>query len=165
MDKVIISFFLIIAALTANAQADTVRLKEVTIYGGAVSRYSSGTKVIQFRQDDETGLLNKALTEETAAYFKSYGNNQLSTISFRGTSASHTAVLWNGININSPTLGQTDFALLPVFLMEDIAVQYGTASSQYGTDALGGSIILSQSAPRFQRGTRLQLQQQNGSFG
>jgi vitamin B12 transporter len=158
----------LLMAMTVQASAqrkDSVVLGEVQVYGLPMSRYSAGTKVLQLQGENESGFMNKIVGDETTSYFKNYGNNQLSTIAFRGTSASQTAVLWNGININSPTLGQTDFTLLPVFLMEDIAVQYGTASSQYGSDALGGSIILGQARPHFSNDFNLQVQQQTGSFG
>ena len=56
----------------------------------------------------------------------------LSTISFRGTGAGHTSVIWNGVNINQPTIGQTDFSLFPVFAFDDIRIFYGASSSIFG---------------------------------
>ena len=105
------------------------------------------------------------LINDTPFYFKTYGNNQLSTIAFRGTSASQTAVLWNGMNINSPTLGQTDFSLIPLFLFDDVSVRYGSASSLYGSDAIGGSIIIGHKAPTFKKNFDGTIYQQAGSFG
>jgi iron complex outermembrane receptor protein len=159
------SIFLLFIVNFAFAQTDTVRLNEVTIYGIPAARYSAGTKLVQLHPDHEGNMLNTALSEATNAYFKNYGNGQLSTIAFRGTSASQTAVLWNGININLPSLGQTDFSLLPVFLMEEMAVQYGTTSSMYGSDAIGGSVILSPTSSTYEKHVRVEAQQQIGSFG
>src|SRR4051812_33013156 len=110
--------FFLVAMMGYAQQTDTVKtayLQEVSIYGMPVTRYATGTKVDHI---DATGtsLLNNALSQSSSIYFKNYGNDQLSTIAFRGTSSSHTAVLWNGMNISSPTLGQTDFSLLPSFL-------------------------------------------------
>ena len=40
------------------------------------------------------------LTFNSSIFVKSYGRATLSTVSFRGTSASHTQVTWNGMRIN-----------------------------------------------------------------
>jgi len=55
--------------------------------------------------------LNEVLRENAGLYLKNYGNGQLSSITIRGTSAAQTDVLWNGIKLNSPSLGQVDFSL------------------------------------------------------
>ena len=89
----------------------TVRatLPERFLAGQKIQRINS-TTLLQFR----FGLLTDLLQFNTPLAFKSYGPGQLATVSFRGTSANHTAVLWNGIDINQPNLGQTDFSTLPV---------------------------------------------------
>jgi iron complex outermembrane receptor protein len=69
------------------------------------------------------------------------------------------------MNINSPTLGQTDFSLLPLFLFDDVSIRYGSASSLYGSDAIGGSIIIGQNAPSFTKNFKGTFYQQAGSFG
>jgi vitamin B12 transporter len=128
------------------AQKDTVQLEPVTVSGFASERFMSGLKV---QRIDSTTIstyqfqnIGDLLSFNTAMALKNYGPGQLTTASFRGTSASHTAVLWNGLNINSPTLGQTDFSTIPVAAFDRIAVQYGSAGSTVGTDAVGGSILL-----------------------
>ncbi len=45
------------------------------------------------------------LTFNSSIFVKSYGRATLSTVSFRGTSASHTQVTWNGMRINNPMWG------------------------------------------------------------
>ena len=65
----------------------------------------------------------------------------LSSISFRGTGASHTAVLWNGINVNQPTIGQSDFSLFPVLAFNKVKVVYGSSSSKFGADVPSGSMV------------------------
>jgi vitamin B12 transporter len=159
---------IVLAASVHGQQLDTLKrtyLDEVSVYGLPVSRYASGTKVERISSASSASLLTSALSGESSIYFKNYGNEQLSTIALRGTSASHTAVLWNGINVSSPTLGQTDFSLFPAYLLEDITLQYGTSSSQYGSDALGGTVLLGQSKPQFTPGLNVQFLQQAGSFG
>ena len=53
------------------------------------------------------------LTFNTSIFVKQYGRATLSTVAFRGTSPSHTQVTWNGMRINSPMLGMTDFSMIP----------------------------------------------------
>lgn len=117
------------------------------------------TTLLQFRFAQLTDLL----TYNTPLAFKSYGPGQLATVSFRGTSANHTAVLWNGININQPNLGQTDFSTLPVAGFDRLTVQYGSSASAVGSDAVGGSILLG-SDPVWQAGLTATLGRQWASF-
>ena len=152
-------------SLVARAQSDTIYLQEVKVYGLPISRYTSGSKVQHISGKEKSTTLTDFLGNESSLYFKNYGNGQLSTIAFRGTSASHTAVLWNGINVNSPTLGLTDFSLWPSFLLDEVSLQYGAGSALYGTDALGGSVILAQSTPQFNKRNIYILRQEVGSFG
>lgn len=162
-------FFLIVLTIytcSVFGQAgDTTYLKEIQIYGLPVTSYATGSKVERLQSGDEVLTASDKLIDQTSFYFKTYGNNQLSTIALRGTTASQTAVLWNGMNINSPTLGQTDFSLLPLFLFDEMSIRYGSASSLYGSDAIGGSIMLGQKEPAFKRNFEGTLYQQVGSFG
>lgn len=128
------------------AQRDSIRLQPVVVKGFAPEKFMSGLKVQKF---DSTSLsqfrfhnISDFLSLYTPIAFKNYGPGQLNTASFRGTSANHTAVLWNGLNINSPILGQTDFSTIPVAGFDELSVQYGSAASIVGSDAVGGSILL-----------------------
>lgn len=148
------------------AQNDTVRLAPATIYGYAPERFMTGLKV---QKIDSTTLaqfyfrnITDLLSLNTPVFFKNYGPGQLSTVAFRGSSANHTAVLWNGLNINLPTLGQTDFSTIPVAGFDQLSVQYGSAGSIAGTDAVGGSILFGSVAP--QKGLSINLGRQQGSF-
>src|SRR5210317_1328629 len=84
---------------------------------------------------DSTVLQNKAilslselLSENTSVFIKNHGRGALATASFRGTSASHTQVTWNGISINSPMTGMTDFSLIPVYVVDEVNLKHGTGS-------------------------------------
>ena len=163
-----IAFFIMLMGSTNSAFAqigDTTYLKEVRVYGIPVTAYATGSKVEHLLNGSEVMTASDKLINETSFYFKTYGNNQLSTIALRGTSASQTAVLWNGININSPTLGQTDFSLIPLFLFDEVSIRYGSASPLYGSDAIGGSILIGQREPLFKKNFDGTLYQQFGSFG
>jgi iron complex outermembrane receptor protein len=75
-------------------------------------------------------------------YFKENGNGMVSSPSFRGTTAQQTAVIWNGININSQLNGQTDFNTLTSRDFNSIVVRSGGGSVIYGSGAIGGTIHL-----------------------
>ncbi|MCE7062479.1 TonB-dependent siderophore receptor [Dyadobacter sp. CY343] len=137
------------ALLSGNsyAQTDSVSLEPVNIKGFVPEKFMSGLKI---QQIDSAILytykfqnISELLSVFTPIAFNKYGPGQLTTAFFRGTSANHTAVLWNGLNINSPILGQTDFSTIPVAGFDAMSVQFGSASSIVGTDAVGGSILLS----------------------
>lgn len=150
------------------AQESSVALRPISVFGMATEKYSVGAKIqhtdslllAQFR----FATLAELLSASTPLAFKSYGNGRLTTVSFRGTSANHTAILWNGININQPTLGQTDFSTIPVTSVDQLAIHYGSASSNYGSDAIGGSIHLA-SVPTWQSKLSMTIGQQFASFG
>jgi vitamin B12 transporter len=125
---------------------DTIRLEGITIRGSYFERFSAGS---QIQAVDSVRLLsfsslnlNDLVRAEAPVHFKSYGSGMLSSVSFRGTGAGHTAVLWNGMNVNQPTVGQADFSLFPIVAFDRIKLHYGAASSRYGSEALGGAILL-----------------------
>ncbi len=165
-------FFLLFSDLTGFADepdADTIRLSEITIRGRYIDRYSAGSELQGIDslslKDFRSFSLNDLIKANAPVHFKSYGNGMLSTVSFRGTGAGHTAVLWNGIQVNQPTVGQSDFSLFPVFAFDEISIHYGASSSRYGSEALGGGILL-QSKPDWSVDTpQGQLSFINGSYG
>ena len=108
--------------------------------------------------------LAEVLQARTPLALKYYGPGQLATIALRGTSAQHTAVLWNGLNIALPTLGQTDFALLPMGASTRVSIQPGPAAALYGSGAVGGAVLLD-AAPDWRPGPRGSGQFDAGSFG
>ena len=75
-------------------------------------------------------------------YIKNYGNNMSAGISMRGTGSEHTAVNWNGININNPMLGVASFSSLYLNLSDQLYIQPGGNSATGGSGAIGGSVNL-----------------------
>jgi vitamin B12 transporter len=154
----------------ALSQTDTTaaRLREVQIFGQKVQEYAAGSRVVTidtfFLQLHNSANLGDILQARTPLYLKNYGPGQLASVSFRGTAARHTALLWHGLNINLPTLGQTDFSLIPVTANSQIALQHGGASANYGTAAIGGAILLS-SSPLHGQQFRASVQQDVGAYG
>ena len=125
--------------------AATYRLKEVVVSDDRVQRYADGHKVIQLNDSviDRNGIFTTALLNfNTPIYFRENGFGMVASPSFRGTNASHTAVIWNGINVNSPLNGQTDFNTINPLNYSSVAIRSGGGSVQFGTGAIGGSIHL-----------------------
>ena len=156
------ALLVLLASPGAHAQAphpaDTLttrphRLPEARVRAVRPSRFAVGAT--QWAVDSlalsqqRTGTVADVLAARTPAYIKNYGPGQLASISLRGTAARHTAVLWNGFNINLPTLGEADFNLLPLNGLRDVVVQPGPAAALYGNGAIGGTVLLDTS-PDFQ---------------
>ena len=95
---------------------DGVDIPEVMVYGQRPMK-EIGTQQTKFDSVvlKENIALSMAdiLTFNSSIFVKSYGRATLSTVSFRGTSPSHTQVTWNGMRINNPMLGMTDFSMIP----------------------------------------------------
>ncbi|MCH5232683.1 MAG: TonB-dependent receptor [Muribaculaceae bacterium] len=103
------------------------------------------------------------LTYNSSVYVKNYGRATLSTVAFRGTSPSHTQVTWNGIRINSPMLGMTDFSSIPAYFVDQAALFHGTSSVNETGGGLGGLVKL-ETIPDAPPGLNLQYVQGIGSF-
>lgn len=153
---------------TAQELPDTVKLNPFEVVAPRLSHYAAGAKVQ--RVDSTTmqryGLsdLGALLANETPVFVKSYGLGSLATTSFRGGSANHIAILWNGFNIGSPMNGQLDLSLLPIASAGAVSVQYGGSTALWGSGAVGGAIHLSNEA-QFGRGLVLDGSVGMGSFG
>jgi vitamin B12 transporter len=68
------------------------------------------------------------------------GPGQSASVLIRGSSASNTLVLIDGVRIGSATLGQTDLAAISLAQVERIEIMRGPGSSLYGADAIGGVV-------------------------
>ncbi len=159
---------LVLISGSVVGQQEPISLSIVTVRASAPERFLAGQKlqridsatIKQFRFQN----LSDLLSVNSSLIFKSYGPGQLSTVSFRGTSPNHTAVLWNGINVNQPMTGQTDFSTLPIVGFDQVSVQYGSAASVVGSDAVGGSLLLRALPNYSQSGLNASVSYQLSSF-
>lgn len=103
------------------------------------------------------------LTFNSSVFVKSYGRATLSTVAFRGTSPSHTQVTWNGMRINNPMLGMTDFSTIPAYFIDNASLLYGTSSVNETGGGLGGLVRLA-TTPDVGEGINAQYVQGIGSF-
>lgn len=161
----------ILASTSVKAQdveSDSlIRLDEVVITHTRLQNYAMG----HFIQNVDTVTSRYAVVTNAAellrkfgyGHIRSYGVGGVTTPSFRGTGASHTAVLWNGINIISPLNGQSDLSLLPMTFIDDVQLQSGGSASLYGSGAIGGTIQFNNKAV-FRQGFNVSLTENIGSF-
>ncbi len=137
----------ILSSFEVQAQMifDTLYLDEMEIISSQYN-FNSPTKIqnIDTITKKEFNHLNLAelLIANSPVFIKSYGKGSLATASFRGTAASHTKVLWNGFEINSPMLGQVDLSQIPNTFYDEVKLEYGGSSLESTSGALGGSINL-----------------------
>ncbi|WP_424494180.1 TonB-dependent receptor plug domain-containing protein [Salinimicrobium sp. GXAS 041] len=127
------------------AQQDSINVLDEVLIDAELKVFSTG-QLVQTISDSVTKknrpTLTSVLNYNTPVYFKENGLGMVSSPSFRGTTASQTAVLWNGININSQFNGQTDFNTINAAGYDEIAVRGGGGSVVYGTGAIGGTVHL-----------------------
>ena len=135
---------------TNKSALDQAGYKRTSIDSMVLSRYSSSN-------------LSDMLSENTNIFIKSYGMGGTATPAFRGTGAGHTLIDWNGININSPMLGQSDLSLLPVGLIDDVQIFFGGASLALNNGGIGGTINL-ETKPVWKKETLISLNSGVGSF-
>ncbi|WP_299800002.1 TonB-dependent receptor [uncultured Maribacter sp.] len=144
--KKLISIVLVFCATVGYAQRDSIlKLDEVVVSDSRVKHYAEGYKVTVLKDSiiqRTNELLTSLLAFNSNIYFKENGFGMVSSPAFRGTNASHTAVVWNGININSQLNGQVDFNTINPFNYSSVSIRSGGGSVQYGSGAIGGSIHL-----------------------
>jgi len=133
--------------LQAQLVTDSIQmLDEVVLSDVKLKKYASGYKVTKLKDSIISKQLSSSLTDllryNSNIYFRENGYGMISSPSFRGTNASQTAVVWNGININSQLTGQSDFNTLTTAHYDAIEVRHGGGSVQYGSSAIGGTIHL-----------------------
>lgn len=144
-------------------------IRSVEVGGRATDRPMKDIGVQQTRFDttqlhDNIAMsMADLLTQKSTIFIKSYGRATLSTASFRGTSASHTQVTWNGMKINSPMLGMVDFSMIPAYFIDDASLLHGTSSVNVTGGGLGGAVTLA-TKPLQTNGFGLQYIQGIGSF-
>ena len=131
---------------TTKGITDSVfQIREVTVSSNRLEYFSIGNKI----RTVDSSLLGSYSTSNLAQVIGAYSQVQinsyglgLSNPSIRGTGSSHTAVLWNGFNLQDLLNGGVDCSLLPINFFDDIKVQYGGCSALYGSGAIGGAIHL-----------------------
>ncbi|MCL2728152.1 MAG: Plug domain-containing protein, partial [Bacteroidales bacterium] len=96
-------------------------------------RFSAGLRAQIFGAEQMQPFKDQSLSDylqrNSAVYMKELGQGMGAYISIRGTSASHTSVQWNGLSVEMPTMGQTDFSHLPLFFFDAMELHLGGGSA------------------------------------
>jgi len=149
----------------ATCFAQEYTIPEVTVIGRPMKEIG-----VQETRFDSTMLkehiansMADILTFNSSIFVKNHGRATLSTVSFRGTSPSHTQVTWNGMKVNNPMLGMTDFSTIPAYFIDDASLLHGTSSINESGGGLGGAVKLS-TQPANAQGFGAQYIQGAGSF-
>ena len=164
--QILLLLQLMIFSLASKAQLpDTLLLQQVEV----VASSDQSSEMALIHSIDQTILQTKSintvadlLQQHSGIFIKDYGPGSLATASFRGTAASHTKVIWNGVPVNAPNNGQVDFNRLPVFFVDEAQLARGAQSaSQQG--GIEGSVMLNNQSS-FNQGFQFELKQALGSF-
>ena len=164
--------YLIICSLFGYGQIKlsdtTIIMNEVVIRSSRVQNFAIGSNIQRIDSLALSHYINQSFAEllsiESLVSIKAYGVGGLASPSVRGGGASHTAVIWNGLNIQSPMNGSANMALLPVSMFGAINIQYGGSGTLFGSGAMNGAIHL-ESDDLFQQDNQLTLGLSLGSFG
>ena len=165
MKKLFVLLFLVVSF--AVAAQDTIMLQSVEVNADAI-RKNQAEVAMERKMDTallkrlNTITMSQLLIQHSPVFIKTYGPGGVATASFRGTTASHTLVLWNGFQLNAPTLGQVDFSTIPVFMTEQVALKWGSGTSA-NSGGLGGAVNI-ENTQHFGEGLILDLKQTYGSF-
>ena len=165
MKKLFVLLFLVVS-FAAMAQ-DTIMLRSVEVSADAI-RQNQAEAAMERKMDTallkrlNTITMSQLLIQHSPVFIKTYGPGGVATASFRGTTASHTLVLWNGFQLNAPTLGQVDFSTIPVFMTEQVKLKWGSGTSA-NSGGLGGTVNI-ENEEHFGEGMILDLKQTYGSF-
>lgn len=130
-----------------GAKPDSIiNLKEVAIVSSSLHSLNTSTfqLTIPSKLIARSGgqSLQELLSSNTSLTVNQYGNGGLSTVSIRGAGSGHTAVLWNGVSLQSPMNGGVNFSLIPTILLDEVAISHGGQGSLYGSGSVGGTIQL-----------------------
>ncbi len=154
------------AAAAAQTSPRVVNLREVVTWGKRPMKDIGVQKTtfdsLALKENISLSMAD-ILTFNSSVFVKSYGRATLSTVAFRGTSPSHTQVTWNGMRINNPMLGMTDFSTIPSYFIDQASLLHGTSSVNETGGGLGGLVKLG-TIPDVPKGFNMQYVQGIGSF-
>ncbi len=169
MGKKIVLLFLFIGFLYGASASDSLRvhrLDSLTVTGSKATTFAgfaSTTLDGQVIEAKATTSLGALLSENSSLFIRSAGAGSEQTASFRGTAPTHTRIIWNGIDVNSPMMGSADLSLVPVSFIDRLEVLPGLSSLQEAPGALGG-VISASSRPDWDNRFGVALTQEAGSW-
>ncbi len=154
--------------ITAQDRDSVIWLNEVLINEQADINRGLGYQVQRLAAQElqvlEGTSFTQLLSQKIPGGIRAYGISGLTTANLRGTGSSHTAVLWNGISLESPSNGSTDLSQITSGLLDNVVIQFGGSSGTFGSGAIGGTLHLNNSAD-LDSGYQFSTSLLAGSFG
>ena len=144
-------FFLILSCFNffgqvIYAQKDTLMHDEgpiIYVLSDFIKLTDKTEKNITISPLQKSMSLAQILQNQSSFYIKKYGLGGAATISHQGNTASQTELLWEGIPIQNPMLGQTDLNLQALFLVDKVSLQFQDTESLFAGNGLNTSVNLS----------------------
>jgi len=169
MKQTIAQIFLLLGFVTTlqgQMAMDTIQLPEVKLMESKLIAHAIGTQMDVIKPatlaEGSSSDLASIITSSSSVYIKQYG--ALATPSFRGTSSSHTLVLWNGVPLNSIANGLSDFSSINTLNFTDVFLVHGGNASVFGSGAVGGSVHLNTNTKSIHKNA-FSISTTTGSYG
>ncbi|HOW31398.1 MAG TPA: TonB-dependent receptor [Bacteroidales bacterium] len=166
MNRLLCLCLILITVLSKAQQNDTVySLPQIEVVGGRIAALTTGSyfQTIDTIALQQSATLADILASHTTAVIRSSGPGSSALLSTRGMQSTQSVVSWEGIALNSPTHGSTDLSMMPVFVFDNISMQYGGGSALTGSGAMGGNLLLSAS-DNYNQPLRFRVKLAAGSF-
>jgi vitamin B12 transporter len=151
-----IQFFVMICLfmpinIFAQQKKRVKKLENVLIIKKPIEVFLQGNNTTKIDKLDLLQNLNSSLAvtlmEKSSLQIRNSLPGMLATISSRGSSPGHVAVMWNGLNISAVTNGLTDASMLPNVAFDDVQIVQNGFSTAAGVGAMGACIILGNDKP------------------
>jgi outer membrane cobalamin receptor len=168
--KILIGVLALFFLLPVKADiTDTLHaIPEIEIQATRLNYYLIGASVHSIDSNTlsnyEAKSLAELLSQQSLIAINNYGPGGHSSISIRGGAAHHASVIWNGINIQSPMHGGVNFSTLPVSFIDKAQIQYGGASTLFGSGNATGSLHMAE-VLGFSKGLKADASLYAGSAG
>ena len=162
------TFFLLLPNIVLAQNRDTATpLPIVEITSNRLARFAIGQQQMQIDSADlktfEQRNLADLIQNLTPLSIRAYGVG-LANVASRGLASRHTALIWNGLNIQNSLTGAADLSTVEVGAADVINVKFGGSSALFGGGAMGGAIFL-ENALKNTRGIHGNVGVNAGSFG
>jgi iron complex outermembrane receptor protein len=148
--------------------ADSILHSEVKISAQRISE-AIGSYVAEADKQLYKLVKSRSLTEvlQTQDFISIRANSPggIANFSLRGTGSQHTQVLWEGIPINDPMLGQTDISTISLSGSSSVRILYGAAGLTNSSGGIGGTLELISQSRRQKDGFDGKVNLYAGSFG
>lgn len=110
-----------------------------TLHRWQTGAFVDSTRWTRFSCSDVGRALEQLGMVNLIAYGANGGASYLRT---QGMAPDHSVIQWNGLSLNSPTLGLADLSLVPVFFFENVGMSSGLPDANDTRSGLAGTFDL-----------------------